>query len=223
VSLTRGRITRARAREYPERGTAPMPVPDHGTAMASAAARVPFSLITTLVAALAALALVGSADGGGSAWITYLAPARTCKGSTDPAASPGVQRRAVTCLVNWARAREGRRPLARSSSLQRAALLKGRGVASCGELSHTPCGSALTAPVRRSGYAYSSFAENLFAGSSGTYSARDVVAAWLRSSGHRANLLHPGFRHVGAALVPTRRISGYGVAVVWITTFASPR
>jgi uncharacterized protein YkwD len=189
---------------------------------ASAAARVPLTLLTML-AVLAAFTLVGSADGAGSAWSTYLAPEGACQGSTDPAAAPAVQRRAVTCLVNWARARGGRRTLVRSSSLQRAALLKGRGVASCGELSHTPCGSELTAPVRRSGYEYSSFAENLFAGSSGAYSARDVVAAWLQSSLHRANLLHPGFRHVGAALVPTRRISGYGVAVVWITAFASPR
>ena len=225
MTLTRGRITESRDWSYPTGGWVAAHEVVHGSAVTSAHAAAPvrLGLMAALAAALTAFVLVGSADGAVSASGAYLAPAGACEGSTDPAASRAVQRQAVTCLVNWARTRAGLRSLARSSSLERAATLKGRGVAACGQLSHTPCGLDLTGPVRRAGYRYSSFAENLFAGSSGVYSARDVVTAWLQSPGHRANLLHPGFRHVGAALVPTNSFPGYGVAMVWITDFASPR
>ena len=44
---------------------------------------------------------------------------------------------------------------------------EGRAVASCGQFSHTPCGSAVTAAVNASGYRYATFGENLFAGTWG--------------------------------------------------------
>jgi uncharacterized protein YkwD len=125
--------------------------------------------------------------------------------------------------MNWARAQDRRTRLAPSAALDRAAVLKGRGVASCGDFSHTPCGSDFTAPVRRAGYRYRSFGENLYAGPWGRTSARDVVRAWLESPGHRANILGPGFRHVGAAPVRANGLLGGGPSVVWTATFASPR
>lgn len=81
----------------------------------------------------------------------------------------------------------------------------------------------MTAAVQAAGYRYSSFGENLFAGTWGQVSARDVVSAWLQSSPHRANLLHPGFRDVGAAQVRAQGLLTDGDAVVWTATFASPR
>ena len=77
--------------------------------------------------------------------------------------------------------------------------------------------------MRRSGYAYTRFAENLYVGALGSASAREVVSAWLQSPGHRANILHPGFRDFGAALVRADGIFYAGAAVVWIAAFASPR
>jgi uncharacterized protein YkwD len=93
---------------------------------------------------------------------------------------------------------------------------------SCRQISHTPCGSDLVAPVRAAGYAYSSFAENLYVGSLGSASARDVVSAWLQSPGHRVNILNPGFRDVGTALVRADGVFYEGAAVVWIAAFAPP-
>ncbi len=172
---------------------------------------------------LATLAFARTADGAGQAWNAYLAPVATCEGSTQRAAPPRLQRRAITCLVNWARTQHRQGRLSRSDSLQHAAALKGQGVASCRQISHTPCGSDAAAPVRRSGYTYARYGENLYVGELGSASARDVVSAWLQSPAHRANILNPAFRDFGAALVRADGIFYAGAAVVWIAAFASPR
>lgn len=169
-----------------------------------------------IVAAVLAFLVAGPAEGAARASGVYLAPASACPGSSDPAASPAVQRRAIGCLVNWARRADGRSGLATSRSLQRAATLKGQKVAACGQLSHTPCGALVVAAVRASGYRYASFGENLMLGPWGEVSARDVVAAWLNSPTHRANVLRGIFRDFGAALVRD------GDEAVWVATFASP-
>jgi uncharacterized protein YkwD len=134
-----------------------------------------------------------------------------------------VQRRAVACLINHAREQVRRARLAKSSSLARAAELKGEKVAACGEFSHTPCGSDLVGPLRASGYPYASFGENLYVGPRGGVTPRDVVAAWMSSPPHRANILRPYFRDVGATSVPAQGIMGAGPEVVWVATFGSRR
>ena len=180
---------------------------------------------TGLVLVLAFLTafVVGRADGASQSWSAYLAPASACSEAGNANAPARVQARTVTCLLNFARARGDRAPLLRRTALRKAAALKGRGVASCKQFSHTPCGSQLTSAVRASGYRYASFGENLFIGSWGYVTPRDVVGAWLRSPGHRAILLNPAFRHVGAAPVRAPGLLGDANAVVWTATFASPR
>jgi uncharacterized protein YkwD len=171
----------------------------------------------------AVLLLVGRADGAERAWSTYLAPESTCRSATDPQASADVQARAVSCLVNWARTHDRRTRLVSRTALQRAAALKGQRVASCGQFSHTPCGSAVTAAVQEAGYRYATFGENLFAGTWGRVSARDVVSAWLQSPPHRATLLNRSFRDVGVAPVLAHGLLDGGDAVVWTATFGSRR
>lgn len=181
-------------------------------------------LFASLVAAASILACVvtGQANGGTRAWSTYLAPAGACTAADDASAPADVQSRAVTCLVNWARAQERRSRLLPRTKLERASKLKGRRVASCGQFSHTPCGVDVTAAVRASGYRYGVFGENLFAGTWGRISPRDVVAAWLASPLHRANILGRQFRHFGAAPARAAGLLGGSDAVVWTATFASP-
>ena len=193
--------------------------------MPSQTAVVPGRLVLTaiLFGSFAALLLVRPADAGPGAWSAYLAPSGACTGATDASAAPAVQRRAVACLINWARAQNRRTRLSRSPSLQRAAGLKGERVASCGELSHTPCGTDLIGPLRASGYRYASFGENLYVGPWGAVTPRDVVAAWLASPGHRATILRPYFRDVGTAFVRAGGMVNAGPEVVWIATFGSRR
>jgi uncharacterized protein YkwD len=188
---------------------------------ASAGARGALAALSATVAL--ALLLTASADGSGLSASALLAPAGTCAGANDARASAEAQIRAVACLINVARGKERRSQLGQSSALTRAAALKGRQVVSCGDFSHTPCGSDFASTFRQAGYRYSSVGENLYAGPWGRVSPRDVVLAWLRSPGHRANMLAPGFRHIGAAPVRAPGLLGNQVSVVWTATFGSPR
>lgn len=225
MTLARGRFTDLRHVAYPDEGSDCVSGASYRAQVPSATAAVParVGITAVLVAAVAAFAFASPADGGSRAWSAYLAPAGACKGSTDAGASAAAQQRAVACLMNWARVRANRGKLATSASLRRAAGLKGKKVASCHELSHTPCGSNLIGPLQASGYRYSSFGENLYVGPWGSVTPRDVVSAWLQSSGHRENILRPGFRHMGAALVRGEGILNEGAEAVWTATFASPR
>jgi uncharacterized protein YkwD len=176
-----------------------------------------------IAASLLAFLLAGRADGAERAWSAYLAPAGACGAADDAAAPFAEQARAVACLVNWARKQENRSRLLRRSALTRAAELKGQSVASCGQFSHTPCGSAVVAGVDAAGYRYAMFGENLYAGSWGRATPRDVVSAWLSSPPHRANMLSSTFRHLGAAPVRANGLLGGADAVVWTAAFAAPR
>lgn len=180
------------------------------------------AVVGSIAALLAALALeVAHADGAAPEWRSYLAPVGACAGAEDASAAPAVQRRAVQCLVNWARAQDARARLVPSRALRRAAAIKGRRVVACGELSHTPCDADITAAVRASGYRFSVFGENLFATPREKASARAVVSAWLRSPLHRETLLHPEFRELGAARVEAPKPSG-AHRILWVTAFGAP-
>jgi uncharacterized protein YkwD len=58
------------------------------------------------------------------------------------------------------------------------------------------------------GYRSWSAGENLAWGAP-DITARQTVGRWLRSPGHRANLLAPGWRHVGIGAVHVRNPAGY--------------
>jgi uncharacterized protein YkwD len=230
VTLTRGGFTNVRHASYPGQGRDESRDRSYGAHVPSPTAAAParlgwiqLSLTAVFLASFAALLLVKPADGGSRVWSAYLAPPAACKGATDASASPVVQRRAVACLINWARRQDRRARLSQSTSLQQASGLKGKKVASCGEFSHTPCGSDVIGPLKASGYRYASFGENLYVGPWGSVTPRDVVAAWLQSSGHRENVLRPYFRDVGAALVRADGLVNDGPEVVWVATFGSKR
>jgi uncharacterized protein YkwD len=191
----------------------------------NATAAAPVRLVATVVAVVAFLAFlaVGRADGAQRSAGVYLAPEAACASASDPNASPAAQARAIACLVNWARAHDRRSRLVRRPALRVAAVLKGERVAACGQFSHTPCGTAMTSAVQASGYRYATFGENLYAGTWGQVSARDVVLAWLESPPHRANLLNPRFHDLGAAPVRAHGLLGGSDAVVWTATFGARR
>jgi uncharacterized protein YkwD len=189
----------------------------------TSAARVRLLVAAFALALVLAAFLAAGATGSGNVWTAYLAPGGTCAGATDRAARPRKQARSIRCLVNWARAHAQTSGLRPSRELRKAAVLKGRGVASCRQLSHTPCNTDVTAAVRRAGYPFAMFGENLFAGMDHQVSANDVVTAWLQSPPHRANIMRPDFMELGLAGVPAQGLFGEGTAVVWVAAFGARR
>ncbi|WEV26427.1 CAP domain-containing protein [Streptomyces sp. 71268] len=101
----------------------------------------------------------------------------------------------VLALVNEERAEAGCRPLAANGTLNRVADTYAGVMADTRNLSHTgPDGSTVGDRVTRSGYAWSSVGENIARGQA---DADAVVDAWMKSPGHRANILNCSFRDMG--------------------------
>jgi len=95
--------------------------------------------------------------------------------------------------MNRVRAAHGLRPLRFDPRLERAARAHTHTMIATGSFSHGAFGSRMLRFAVRGRLA----GENLAWGSGGDGSARAIVAAWLASPVHRANLLRPSFRRVG--------------------------
>lgn len=133
--------------------------------------------------------------------------------------------RQVLQLVNKARS-EGRRcgqesfpptsPLAEAPPLNAAALAHARDIAARDALSHLGSdGSEPRDRLRRAGYTPRLTGENI---ASGPGSAQEVVAGWLASPGHCANIMDGRFRHTGAGFATGRRDG----RLYWVQTFGAP-
>lgn len=69
------------------------------------------------------------------------------------------------------------------------------------------------------GYQYQSAGENL---AYGFNSASAVVAAWMNSPDHRANMLNPNFSDVGFGVAQSSNYLGHGPAVIVVAEYAQP-
>ena len=65
------------------------------------------------------------------------------------------------------------------------------------------------------GYAYMKAAENA---AWNQVDARSVVDGWMSSSGHRANILDPKLKEIGAAMARSTKGEPY-----WVQVFGTPR
>lgn len=117
----------------------------------------------------------------------------------------------VLRIVNTARAEHGRHALAGDITLARAAVRRAAALARAGQLDeHQGWLAALKAVAfRRLGR---EIGENI---AEGQRDAEEVVAAWMASAGHRANILHPGYRRIGIGMA-----EGHG-ARYWAQEFSS--
>jgi uncharacterized protein YkwD len=126
-----------------------------------------------------------------------------------PTASNLAQVRAATlCLVNRERARHGERALHWNIHLVAAAQGHTESMAFGNYFEHVgPGGQTPLSRMRRDGYIYSArlgfeVAENIGWGSLWLGTPRAVVAAWMNSAGHRANILDGRFRDTGVGVSP---------------------
>lgn len=112
--------------------------------------------------------------------------------------------------INEVRAAYQLPPLGVDAKLTRAARAHSQMMLEQDVFTHGAFGSRL----RSFGVRYPLLAENIAWGSGRLGTPRAIVAAWMASPPHRANLLHPGFRVIGIA-TPVGNFAGYrGAAVV---------
>jgi uncharacterized protein YkwD len=130
-----------------------------------------------------------------------------------PAAGAGTATSAVTSLlqaVNHTRAAHGLEPLRLDSTLVRAARSHSSEMLRDNVFTHGDFHGRMVSFHVRGPAA----GENLAWGN-GTYAeASSIVAEWLASPEHRANLLHPGWRRIGIGLARGTFMGNGGATVV---------
>lgn len=174
----------------------------------------------TIATLLLALALTGMLAAPAGAPAAGTAAAKTgCPGQGNAAAASTAQERAMLCLVNRARRQHGLRALAQLTSLHRAARRKSADVLRCDEFSHEACGREFTYWMSRFGYSGCREGENIAWGSGPYATPRSIFQMWMRSPGHRRNILGP-YADTGLGL-EVGTLEGYGGAHVWTQEFGS--
>ncbi len=120
----------------------------------------------------------------------------------------GAVRAAVVCLVNRERTTRGERPLIPDPQLTQSAQAHTESMALENYLEHVgPNGETPLMRMRSTGYISSSrdgyeVGENIGWGTLWEGTPRAVVAAWMNSAGHRANILDAHFRNTGVGVSP---------------------
>lgn len=115
----------------------------------------------------------------------------------------GQAREAILCLVNEQRDDAGLPPLERDERLQKAAQRHTHRMNGTGCFAHECSGeSALDGRLKSVGYLSGglskwAYGENIAWGLRDRGTPRAIVAAWMSSSGHRANILSRSFRELG--------------------------
>ncbi len=141
-------------------------------------------------------------------------PSQTEQGSVSAAG--------ILAAMNAERRQRGLRELRPDARLNAAAADRARDMFDKRYFNHVaPDGTQPSEWVKDRHYRYAAIGENL---AEGYRSARDVVEGWMRSSGHRANVLGTSFEDVGLAIVrgsPTGRTNGYTVVALYASEAAA--
>jgi uncharacterized protein YkwD len=148
-----------------------------------------------------------------------------CRGADDTptAATLGKARAATLCLLNRERRARGLRSLRSHRSLTLAAQRYAGAMVEGGFFSHvSPTGSTLEERIREgtrylAGALRYEIGENIAWGQGELAKPRAIVAAWMASPGHRANILRGAFREIGIGIEPGAPVPGIGGGAVTYT------
>jgi uncharacterized protein YkwD len=153
---------------------------------------------------------------------SLIAPATACPNQADASASAEAQRQAMRCMTDFARARAGLRALDDAPQLDLSAQEKGADVLRCDSFSHTACGREFTYWIGQVGYISEScwhVGENLAWGAGAYGTVRSIFQAWMRSPGHRHNVLG-NYEDLGLSL-EVGELGGHLDTAVWTAHFGS--
>lgn len=134
-------------------------------------------------------------------------------------------RKAVFCLVNKERTKRGLSKLDRDGHLQKAAQKHSEWMRSHKCFAHE-CPGEQTVEQRLGGVGYLisslvrwAYGENIAYGSGSAGTPKQIVKAWMNSSGHRANILNPSFRDLGVGFAEGTPSDPNEVGGIYTTDF----
>lgn len=135
---------------------------------------------------------------------TANAASRCANVRTTPAENAVAAHDATLCLLNRERAAHGLGPLRANDALTRAARGHSSNMVSRRFFDHTAPGNVtFVERIKRARYAPRggwAVGENLAWGSGSLAQPLSIVASWMRSPGHRANILNGRFRAIGIGI-----------------------
>jgi len=124
-------------------------------------------------------------------------PQRTVTENTEEVKVGSVIQQVVD-LTNQERAKAGLKALQIDTKLTQSAEAKSQDMKNKNYFSHTsPTYGSPFDQMESLGITYKSAAENI---AMGQRSAAEVVDAWMKSPGHKANMMNPSFTHIGVGL-----------------------
>jgi len=113
---------------------------------------------------------------------------------------------AITALFNQLRREHGLPPVAMHKNLRQMALFQAERMAKHGKLKHSVgFGYGFRSRLHKARI-HAKAAENI---ASGQRDYKQVFAAWMRSPGHRRNMLDPAFAYYGLASATSSKRPGY--------------
>ncbi len=128
------------------------------------------------------------------------------------------------CLLNGERQDEGLAPLTENPKLASAAVAHSQEMVDKGYFDHAGRdGSDPVDRIRGAGYIPTTGAwtvgENLAWGTGVLATPKEIVQAWMKSTGHRENILRPAFKEIGFGVVVGNPRSSSGSGATYTTTF----
>ncbi|MEP3244841.1 MAG: CAP domain-containing protein [Sneathiella sp.] len=126
----------------------------------------------------------------------------------------------LTMLINRAREENNLPPVRQASKLDTAAELHAAYMLQKGILSHSGRNnSSFDDRIQNEDYAFKSAAENVAFGAN---SAKAVLALWMDSPPHQANLLNEDFTEIGIGIAPTLSARPDATERYWSLSLAAP-
>ena len=123
--------------------------------------------------------------------------------------------------VNDERRRAGRQPLTVDSRLEAAAQHHAGDMLARSFFAHRdPDGETIRERAREAGFDWSAIGENI---AEGQQSVKEVVESWMRSAGHRENILDRRYTRTGVGLALGRDPKTGEYRILWVQTFGLQR
>ena len=151
-----------------------------------------------------------------------------CPGAGSAPAEVGAPavRTTTMCLLNAKRRANGLRSLRRATKLVRAAQRHSRDMVAHSYFAHdSRSGAGFSARIARTGWMSGRdswvVGENLAWGGGSRATPRQIVASWMASPEHRANILKPRFHVIGIGVANGVPVASGGAGATYTTDFGS--